>query len=436
MSKRSEADNAKKKTVVRETDSASESRVGAAPALNVFYLILLVVALAGGIFVGRNTVKPSAIPQTTVNPADAGTIPLKPGPWGNLEYLPITIAAPDELLQVQNTLNTSVRWLFKDYTRDRLASLLKTFELSVPQQNQLLDPVGLEIVTNGVVLLPSRDTVLTLSPKAIEQIYRVLTLFPENDQMKEIVVASILTEMSEANGVSKTTAASFKQASWRYGKNLICYCLPHVLAAIPTYEEKSAFMKALSRQKTMLVKMRVTPDSDINALATYWSKACWSTDVKAILESLAQTPGGGQLDIIELLPPLPTSLLYTYPVPQNSLNGPAVKRDCMWTSFNFFRDPPDPKFDNSDYLLEKIKTEYYNVETDPRYGDLVMFSTPDLQFVHSAVYLADNIVYTKNGENNRNPWMLSTISDLLDIYSSNVPPEQQLKLYYFRNKYY
>ena len=89
----------------------------------------------------------------------------------------------------------------------------------------------------------------------------------------------------------------------------------------------------------------------------------------------------------------------------------------MWTSLNFFRDPPDPKFGEADYILEKLKTEYYQVKTDPRFGDIVMFTTPDLKFIHSAVYLADNIVFTRNGDNPRNPWMLSTIDDLLDIYS-------------------
>ena len=103
---------------------------------------------------------------------------------------------------------------------------------------------------------------------------------------------------------------------------------------------------------------------------------------------------------------------------------------------NFFREPPDPKFNDPNYILEKLKTEYFQVTTDPRYGDVIMFATPDQQFIHSAVYLADDIVYTKNGDNLRNPWMLSTITNLLDIYSINVAEGQKLTLYYFRNKYY
>lgn len=406
---------------------------------HLLYSLPLLALLAAGIFLmGRLSVKllPNSKPVIHVYPGDVGTFPLKDGPWGNLEYLPISIAAPTELLNVKKTEEMPVRWLFKGYARDRLAQLLKDLNLSYHQQNQLLDPAQLEISAEGAVVNPSPEVVFNLSPKAIEGIYKILALATENNSLREAVPASILEYMTEANGVSKETVSLFKQVCWRYGDNLVCYCLPQVLASLPTYDQKNHLMKAISRQQTMLLKLWVNPDADINALENYWGKACWSTDVRALLESLAKTPGGGQLDVIELLPPLATQLLYTYPIPQNPLNGPAVKQDCMWTSMNFFREPPNPRFNDPNYILEKLKTDYFQVTTDPRFGDVIMFSTPDQKFIHSAVYLADDIVYTKNGDNPRNPWMLSTIKNLLDIYSINVAEGQKLTLYYFRNKYY
>ena len=49
---------------------------------------------------------------------------------------------------------------------------------------------------------------------------------------------------------------------------------------------------------------------------------------------------------------------------------------------------------------------------------------------HSAVYLAGGIVYTKNGDNYRQPWMLMRIPDLLATYPS-MPPMQAI---YMRHK--
>jgi hypothetical protein len=86
--------------------------------------------------------------------------------------------------------------------------------------------------------------------------------------------------------------------------------------------------------------------------------------------------------------------------------------------------------------VERLKEDYFPVQSDPRYGDLVLFLTPNEHLIHSAVYLADNIVYTKNGGTSLHPWMLSTVEDLVDQYSFQVPPNAALQVKYFRSKYY
>jgi hypothetical protein len=202
------------------------------------------------------------------------------------------------------------------------------------------------------------------------------------------------------------------------------------------FNDKARLLKAITKQDTMLVRLRVTPESDINSLTAYWGKACWNTDVKAILDSLQRVPGGASVDIIELLPPLPTSLLYSFPVPQNPYKGPVAKRDCHWTSFNFFREPADDRFGEPPYAVEHLKTDYFPVMSDPRFGDLVLFTNAKGDAIHSAVFLADDIVYTKNGNSQLYPWMFSTISDILGVYSFHVPAGEKLGVKYFRNKYY
>ena len=103
------------------------------------------------------------------------------------------------------------------------------------------------------------------------------------------------------------------------------------------------------------------------------------------------------MDVIELLPPIPSVQLYTDPLPQNPLAGPALRHDCYWTTINFLRDPPDDHYANSYYFLEKLKKDFFPIVTDSRYSDVVLFAKPDGVTIHSAVYLADNFVYSKNG---------------------------------------
>ncbi len=58
----------------------------------------------------------------------------------------------------------------------------------------------------------------------------------------------------------------------------------------------------------------------------------------------------------------------------------------------------------------------------------------DFMKIHSAVYIADDICFTKNGGTAVHPWMLSTISDLLEQYSFQVDDGRQLTVNYFRSK--
>jgi hypothetical protein len=56
------------------------------------------------------------------------------------------------------------------------------------------------------------------------------------------------------------------------------------------------------------------------------------------------------------------------------------------------------------------------VEPPYRYGDVLMFITPDGRAVHSATYLADDILFTKNGSNLLTPWLLMRLQDLSKLY--------------------
>jgi hypothetical protein len=211
--------------------------------------------------------------------------------------------------------------------------------------------------------------------------------------------------------------------------------LSALLSQLHSYEEKLAFVKAITRQRTMILRLRLAPDSNIDALSDYWGKGCWNTDIRTILQSLSTFPGGTWNNILMVFPPLPTAQIYMYPnIADNPLEGPPVNRDCHWTSFNFFRDVADPNFGKPDYIRQELKTSYYPAPGDPRYGDIVLFAKPNGDIIHSAVYIADDICFTKNGNTVIYPWMLSTISDLLKQYSFQAGEGQQLTISYFRNK--
>lgn len=400
---------------------------------NLVYLVVLICILAIGIFIGRESVTNTSINQTVSN--DEGAVKIKRGPWGDLEYFPIMIEAPKELLKVEGIEETPVKWFFKRFTRNDVSRLFDNLNIPASQRDQLLSPGSLGVYAQGLTISPPREVLYDLKPAAFEGIYRVLAGMNENGNSRWEILSKDV-DLYGKMGISEKTISLLKKLSAPYGKYLVCYCMPYVLSAIEGYEEKANLIKALTTQHTMLIKLHITPQTDINALASYWGKAFWTTDVKAILESIKELPKGGRLDILELLPPLPTSLLYTYPLPENPMNGTPVIRNCSWAAFNFFRDPPDPKFSDANYVVEKLKSEYYPIESDPHFGDVMILLTPNDELLHTAVYLADGIVYTKNGDNPLHPWMFSTITDLIDFFSISLSPGQNLSVQYYRNKYY
>jgi hypothetical protein len=85
-------------------------------------------------------------------------------------------------------------------------------------------------------------------------------------------------------------------------------------------------------------------------------------------------------------------------------------------------------------LLTELKDNYAISPADPRYGDILLLSTPDGSIIHSSVFIADDICFTKNGSTDISPWILATVSDLLEQYSFMAPPGQSLTVQYFRNK--
>ena len=51
---------------------------------------------------------------------------------------------------------------------------------------------------------------------------------------------------------------------------------------------------------------------------------------------------------------------------------------------------------------------------------LLLFGPKDI-FAHSCVYVADEIVYTKNGNGRLAPWVLMKYADVARIYSNVTP---------------
>jgi hypothetical protein len=160
--------------------------------------------------------------------------------------------------------------------------------------------------------------------------------------------------------------------------------------------------------------LHVSSESNIDVLANYWGKGGRERRIKPLLSAIARVQGGASVSISYLLPTFARLRLYTYP---EAWNDPtAANQDCAFASMNFFNETPDTNFLNSAYTKKVLDSDYTPIDGDPTYGDLIMLFDSEGKAIHMCVYIADDFVFTKNGINPAQPWVLMRIPDVIVTY--------------------
>jgi hypothetical protein len=242
--------------------------------------MLLVGATTSGFVLGRmgrHEPAPSSSAYTQ------GSRTLKSGPWGEIEVIPMSIAAPTELLPIRRWETDPTHWIFKGYSKDDLARLLSGNEFTSTEREVLLGPAVAHMIPTGVDMTPPREIVLGLGAAGRQKLYEALVRFPENLDNVVVFDAKSMEEHLRDCGVSAETVALFKKLCAPSGKHLLFSSFSCLLPEISKFEEKVRFVKAVTCQDTLLLRLHVTPESDVNTLSEYWGKGQWATNVKAIL---------------------------------------------------------------------------------------------------------------------------------------------------------
>lgn len=353
------------------------------------------------------------------------------GPWGNLEFVRILIEPPEEFVLSNYTQVNIHPWIFTGYTEAKLAQLWASAGLNPAEQRFVADPAHREIRPDAIVLHPTRDFIVGLSPDSRAKIYGALGEFHDNfsqynpfrlrtsaagDWLDDVDAPAAAIELTKRLMYRRGTATCFSDEAV-------------VLQDIPDPTQRTRYLKALSRKSALVVQLHVGPGENVDPLVEYWGRGGRSKDLKPLLQSLSRRPNGGSIDIVHLMPRFVRQLLYTYPLP--SERPIDANHDCHWTSFNFQNDEPDERFSDINYVGKVLREQYYPVPGEPALGDIIMFVRPDGVVVHSCVYIADDIVFTKNGPAYSIPWLLTPLADVQAFYANS--PDIQIRRFRAKN---
>lgn len=374
-----------------------------------FFLAGVLAASAFHFFLGSSERENKEITPTRQN---------KNQPWGQLEITPMILDRPDGFVNLTN-MPKALRWFFPNHSTGQIAELIQSCDFSTEQKAALLDTSKWRPATNGWYVLPAPDLVRQMSPATRERIYGVLSASHENLSQCFPFACRVedLDDWFEGSELPSDKIALVRKLAYpKFG--LVYFADLELFAFLSTSNETYCLLKTLYRIPTLLVKLHVAPDSDIDALVKYWGRGDKALETRLLLKSLARVPGGASINISHFLPPIPRLRLYTYPDSADS-----ARLDCFWTAFNFSRERSDYRAGDSAYHNRLLQSEYDLVQGDKQFGDVLILFDSDENAIHTCVYVADDIVFTKNGGDPYQPWVLMRTADMMLLYASDKPQQ-------------
>jgi hypothetical protein len=366
---------------------------------------------------------------TSGSPDRAGAVENISGAAGRLELTDIVIAPPLEYVQLPTDARMDAAWYFRNTTAERFQEFLGQLPLDEISRRQLLAEAKWDEAHAGFVITPPPDLIWRLTPDARGLLYHALSQDPLNQvQSNAFRFSGTREQWLGQAGLEPETLKLVDRLLYRHKGSLFLSDIDSLLPRLKPHEQ-TRLLKAVSGQRTMVVRLRVGPEDDLPELVDYWGRGKRAKDIRPILESLGKAPGGGTIDVAHLLPQFARMRIYTYAVPCYQ-DEPCLRQNCHWTAMNFFSREPDDRYSEVKEALAEIRANYHPVFRNFKLGDVVIFADETGAVFHSAVHIADDVLFTKNGSNFSLPWMYMRLEQMKEFY----PRTTQVHVSYYRHR--
>jgi hypothetical protein len=350
--------------------------------------------------------------------AGSGSPQRPAGAWGQLFTTPIVISPPAEYISRHWGAPAPPQWHFPGLTPEQLDSHLASFGLTRDDIARLRAGARPEPAIRGLVITPDPDLVRRLDPGVRARLYPHLGRNGLNGAQLSAYryFGESLTEWLPDGLISPETRELIAPLIYRRQGFMYFADMELVRSQISDPGELQRVAKALLRQSTVLVRLRIPDPSQLGAIAEYWGRGGRRVDVRPLLESIVGAGPDRFIDVTHLLPSLARDHLYRYPkVTVADLERPLLA-NCLWTALNFFRVTPDDRFLDENVALQHLKENYYVVHDNVQLGDVVAFIDGEGNVFHVAVYVADDLVFGKNGTSRLAPWTILSLERLKGHY--------------------
>ena len=337
------------------------------------------------------------------------------GPWGHVRYLDSIIEAPAGYLKVASLPTNATSWFVDVLSPLALKQKLRGCnlpeeQLAVLQQCAAPAPQGA-----GYLLHPPDDFVIGLAPRDRASLYSLLACYTQNVAQVVPFRFDLAADKDWFEGAQLGAGVEtlVRQLVYRQNNMGLFSDLSLVMRRHADPAVYASLYRALSREATVLACLRIGPDDRLQDLASYWGWPDREESVLTLLKTAQLASKATDVPLALLLPPFVRDRLGQYPT-----SADPDFSSCHFTCLNFFSTQPDLRFTNLAEVVRSLQQDYLEV-TDVEYqlGDVVLLERKGEGVVHTCNYIADRLVFTKNGGSLVRPWMLARLDDLVSFYS-------------------
>jgi hypothetical protein len=199
-------------------------------------------------------------------------------------------------------------------------------------------------------------------------------------------------------------AGSFVDGDTRYFTDLTWLC-----HRVPDTAERAVFFRTLRARSALDATVRVRSTEELDRAVAWWGAHGREDAVRARLLASMRNGDAG-VPLRELLPPFARARYGTFP-PRDT------RFDCFWTALNFFSPTGEGGALLNADAFDATLARWTQVPLDQlRFGDVLVFRSEAGVTEHAAVYLAEDLLFSKDGWSSHRPWELGRIARERAVY--------------------
>ena len=371
-------------------------------ALGALALVAYFASRSRGAERGHTTTLDAAPSRPVVRVADG------PARAGEIVRSLIALPLPEGAFTAEDCIRQFEGWRFVGRDLEAVDSFARWAGVSAQQVSRMRSLARCD--GDGCTVMPDVELLRSLSPAARSALYRELARSSENRlQMFAAYRPRELGSWEQMAGLSPRVRAALTAGLWIDGDRFAFSDLPWLCTTVETDRERVEALRALRVRYSIDASVRA-PAGDVEPLVRYWSTGSDPDEIRRVL--LDAQRRGTTVPVSALLPAMARARLNQYP------RSGDVEYDCFWSAANFFEGPsPSTHLLGLAGINTLLRDHYSEVPAGAaRMGDVAVFRGAGGRLAHTANFIAEDLLFSKNGRSHRRPWALVSLDDLYREY--------------------